>query len=430
MTEPSMVRLRHEGLHVSASEPHLDTLHATISEPFSVLKKRDSLAADCRAPSGALLRNKKTRAAPGPLARAFRKVFRSRTPSPSTDEREDEVNSESEEVKFEVSSDSESQDGLQVLTSPEVEECVSSADLPVLSRLNNNSLVAAPSEDSRSTTSSMKDFLPAQHPSLAKSQTYSALSEALHHAFLEGMIVSGAEDVTVLSNEDLHCQGSKSDNESGLSRSIEYSFSNKKSTSCVLSEVSETLTKNLEAPQCHSLLVPTVSNRSSTYSEPSDVCTDDEYSSQQSQEEKQPTQVLPESELKGLLGTLFSSRRPSCVPASDDYKAEDSQQNQEDKQDLNLYLESEPKSILGNLFGSRRPSCIPPGDDLKTEDLVPPSSPKFKPGKDGSSTPSLSDQVKGHKKLGDKLSRVAEVSYTVVVISGIVNDLTSGRVKR
>lgn len=353
-TEQSLDSLKHDTLHISVSEPHLDALHLTVKEPVN-----------CRGGSP-LSRNKKGTVG-GSLARALRKVFRSRTPSPSTDEREEDANSESEEIKFEEPSDSEHQDGLQMFTTPpNVKDIVDGPELTTLSGLNNNSIITISSEDSKCNSS--KDFMPIQSPGLGKSQTYSALSEALHHAFLEGMVCSGAEDISLLSSEELHSQGSKSDSETGTSRSIEYCV-NHKSTNCMLSEVRENLRKTLETPlHHHSLLVPTLCNTSKNYSEPSDIGTDDDSSSHHSQEEKQECHFLHENE---------------------------------------------HRSVFGNFFSSRRPSLVPPTDDTKTEVSASQPSPKFKP-KEGSTTPSHTEQGKGHKKLGDRLSKVAEVSTCAV----------------
>ena len=331
------------------SDFQLDTLHIPVNEPFNSLRRKDHLLPDCRSDSP-VTRTKKGLVGVS-LARAFRKVFRSRTPSPSTDEREDEPNSESEDAKLELSSDSECQN---------VDTCGTEADLkelPVLSVLNNNSVLSSPSEDVSS--SSMKDFLSPHTPFIGKSQTYSALSEALHHAFREGMICTGAEDVSILSCDDLHSQSSKSDNEYVLSKSIDYSLNNKKSASCVLSEVRETLKKTLEHHP--SIAVPTVPNRRGSYNEAFDIGTDDDSSSHHSQE---------------------------------------------DKQELHTSHDNEPRSILGNLFSSRRPSLAPPADDSKHEETgLPQTSPRLR----------LKETLphgehKGHKKLGDKLSKVAEVS--------------------
>ncbi|KAK8739907.1 hypothetical protein OTU49_003260, partial [Cherax quadricarinatus] len=121
----------------------------------------------------------------------------------------------------------------------------------------------------------------------------------------------------------------------------------------------ETLKKNLETPlHTHSLLVPTLSNRPRTNSEPSDAGTDDDSSSQHSQEEKNEFHCL---------------------------------------------LEVEHKNLFGNLFSSRRSSLAPPTDDSKTEETTLHPSPKLK-AKDVLATP----EGKGHKKLGDRLSKVAE----------------------
>ena len=328
------------------SDLHLDTLHIPSSEPLHSHRRKDQPPADCSSDSP-VTRTKKGLVGVS-LARAFRKVFRSRTPSPSTDEREDEANSESEDTKLETSSDSECHNA---------DTCVSEAEvngLPVLSVLNNNSVLSSPSEDVSS--SSMKDFLSPQTPLIAKSQTYSALSEALHHAFLEGMICSGAEDVNILSCDDIHSQGSKSDNDYAFSKSIDYSLNNKRSPSCVLSEVRETLKKTLEHRP--SIAVP---SRPGSYHEAFDAATDDDSSSHHSQD---------------------------------------------DKHESHLSLDTEPRSILGNLFSSRRPSLVPPTDDTKNEDTgVPQASPRLR----------LKESVshgehKCHKKLGDKLSKVAEVS--------------------
>lgn len=332
---------------------HLDTLHIPVNEPLNSLRRKDQSLTDCRSDSP-VTRTKKGLVGVS-LARAFRKVFRSRTPSPSTDEREDEredyPNSESEDAKLETSSDSECQN---------VDTCGTEAKvkgLPVLSVLNNNSVLSSPSEDVSS--SSMKDFLSPHTPLLGKSHTYSALSEALHHAFLEGMICSGAEDVSILSCEDLHSQGSKSDNDYALSKSIDYSLNNKKSATCVLSEVRETLKKTLEHRP--SIAVPAVSSRSGTYPDVFDAGTDDDSSSHHSQE---------------------------------------------DKQESHTSHDNEPKSILGNLFSSRRPSLAPPADDSKHEEMgAPQASPRLRLKE---SFPH--GEHKGHKKLGDKLSKVAGVS--------------------
>ncbi|KAK3888034.1 hypothetical protein Pcinc_007895 [Petrolisthes cinctipes] len=344
-------------LHVSASDPALNALHITVSEPLNILKKRDSTISVGK--SGSPLTRSRRGIVGGSLARAFRKVFRSRTPSPSTDEREDEVNSESEEVKCEVSSDSECHEGSHSLLCVPDGETGDISELPTLSRLNNNSVVTTPGDEKCST--SMKDFQPSHTPIMGKSQTYSALSEALHHAFLEGMICSGAEDISILSCEDIN---SKSDNDSCINKSIDFSVNNKKSTSSILTEVREKLRNTIETPlHCSSLAVPTRPVRSRSHSELSDIGTDDDSSSQHSQEEKQESLT---------------------------------------------HLDVEHKSLLGNLFSSRRTSLMPTADDsTKTEDGVPQPSPKLK-RKDQQSTASHSEHGKGHKKLGDRLSKVAE----------------------
>ncbi|XP_053641513.1 multiple C2 and transmembrane domain-containing protein isoform X6 [Cherax quadricarinatus] len=353
--ESSSDSLKHDTLHVSASEPRLDSLQVTVTQPLNCLKK-NSPNLECL--SGSPRSHTKKAAVGISLARAFRKVFRSRTPSPSTDERDEYANSESEEIKFEVSSDSECQDGLQVYKSlPDTENGIEDTELTTLCKLNNNSVISR--EDK--CNSNKKDFLFAHNPGLGKSQTYSALSEALQHAFLEGMVCSGAEDISLFSTEDLYSQGSKSDNDTGFSRSTESSLIEKdgKSTNCMLSELRETLKKNLETPlHTHSLLVPTLSNRPRTNSEPSDAGTDDDSSSQHSQEEKNEFHCL---------------------------------------------LEVEHKNLFGNLFSSRRSSLAPPTDDSKTEETTLHPSPKLK-AKDVLATP----EGKGHKKLGDRLSKVAE----------------------
>lgn len=345
-------------LHVSASDSSLNALHITVSEPLNILKKRDSSISAGKG-SSPLTRSRRGIVG-GSLARAFRKVFRSRTPSPSTDEREDEVNSESEEVKCEVSSDSECHEGLQSRLCVPDGETGDISELPTLSRLNNNSVVTTPSDEKCST--SMKDFQPSHTPMMGKSQTYSALSEALHHAFLEGMICSGAEDISILSCEDII---SKSDTDSCLNKSIEFPVNNKKSTSSVLNEVREKLRSTLDTqPHYSSLAVPSRPDRSRSHSELSDIGTDDDSSSQHSQEEKQESLT---------------------------------------------HLDIEHKSLLGNLFSSRRTSLMPTADDSKTEEGATQPSPRLK-RKDQPTTAGSTEHGKGHKKLGDRLIKVAEVS--------------------
>ncbi|KAG0719232.1 Multiple C2 and transmembrane domain-containing protein 1 [Chionoecetes opilio] len=331
------------------TELHLNSLQIPGNEPLSSLRRKDQPLTDC------ICDNPVTHPKKGlvgvSIARAFRKVFRSRTPSPSTDEREEEredaPNSEPEEAKLETSSDYECLDADTFPSKDEVK------GLPVLSVLNNNSALSSPTEDVSS--SSMKDILSPHTPFLGKSQTYSALSEALHHAFLESMICSGAEDVSIVSCEDLRSQNNKSDNDYSLSKSIDYSLSNKKSASCVLSEVTETLLKTLEHRP--SIAVPFVSNKSSIYPEPFDAGTDTDSCSHHSQEDKQESQTSHD----------------------------------------------EPRSILGNIFSSRRPSLAPPTNDSKHEETgVSPASSRHR----------LKEtlphgEYKGHKKLGDRLSKVA-----------------------
>ncbi|XP_069158238.1 multiple C2 and transmembrane domain-containing protein isoform X4 [Procambarus clarkii] len=370
-------------LHLSASETRLDALHVTVTEPLNCLKKKCSPNSECE--SGSPRSRNKKPAVGISLARALRKVFRSRTPSPSTDEREEDANSESEEIKFEVSSDSECQDGLQVFTSPNVENGLEGTELTMLCKLNNNSVITS-REDKYN--SSKKDFLPIQSPGLGKSQTYSALSEALHHAFLEGMVCSGADDISLLSAEDLCSQVSRTDNDAGLSRNPEgfLDEKDKKSPNCVLLELRETLKKNLETPlHRHSLIVPTLSNTSKTYSEPSDAGTDDDSSSQHSQEEKHEPQYSLEVEHRNI----------------SQYSLEVEHRN------ISQYsLEVEHRNLFGNLFSSRRSSLAPPTDDAKIEETTLHPSPKLK-AKGILATPNPVEG-KGHKKLGDRLSKVAE----------------------
>lgn len=334
------------------SDYHLDAFHITVSEPLNSHRRGDQPLTDCGSDSPV------TRAKRGlvgvSLARAFRRVFRSRTPSPSTDEREEEEreeepSSEPEEAKLETSSDSECQHADPCRPEPEVK------GLPVLSALNNNSVLSSPTEDVSSPT--MKDFLTPHTPVLGKSQTYSALSEALHHAFLEGMICSGAEDISILSCDDLHSQSSKSDTDYSITKSIDYSLNNKRSASCVLAEVRETLKKTLEHRP--SIAVPSASSKPGTFPEACDAPTDDDSSSYHSQEDKQETHT------------------------SQDH---------------------EPKSILGNLFSSRRPSLAPHADEKHEEVGAPQASPRLKLKE------SFALEHKGHKKLGDRLSKVAGVS--------------------
>ncbi|XP_050731196.1 multiple C2 and transmembrane domain-containing protein-like isoform X3 [Eriocheir sinensis] len=331
------------------SDYHLDAFHITVSEPLTSHSRRDQPLTDCRSDSPV------TRAKRGlvgvSIARAFRKVFRSRTPSPSTDEREEEreeePNSEPEDAKLETSSDSECQHADSCEPQPEVK------GLPVLSALNNNSVLSSPTEDVSSPI--MKDFLSPHTPVLGKSQTYSALSEALHHAFLEGMICSGAEDISILSCDDLQSQSSKSDNDYALTKSIDYSLNNKKSASCVLTEVRESLKKTLEHRP--SIAVPSASTKPGTFPEACDAPTDDDSSSYHSQE---------------------------------------------DKHESHTSQDHEPKSLLGNLFSSRRPSLAPHAEDAKHEEAgAPQASPRLKLKE------SFAHEHKGHKKLGDKLSKVA-----------------------
>lgn len=335
------------------SDYHLDAFHFTVSGPLDSYKRPDQPLSHCRSDSP-VTRPKKGLVGVT-IARAFRKVFRSRTPSPSTDEREEEEreeepSSEPEDAKLETSSDSECQNADTCKPEAEVK------GLPVLSALNNNSVLTTPTEDGNSPT--MKDFLSPHTPVLGKSQTYSALSEALHHAFLEGMICSGAEDINILSCEDLHSPNSKSDHDYSLTKSIDYSLNNKKSATCVLAEVRETLKKTLEHRP--SIALPSASSRPGTFPEACDAPTDDDSSSHHSQEDKHETHTSQEHEPKTLLGNLFSSRRPSLAPHADEAKYDD-------------------------------PGASQASPRLKLKE-------------------SYALEHKGHKKLGDKLSKVAGVS--------------------
>lgn len=353
-----------EGL--SASPPHEglrhDTLQVTINEPLSPLKKKDSGSSDgrCSSPLG-LHKSPGKKDKVGSLAKAFRKVFRSRTPSPSTEDREEDVGSETGE-KCDLSSDSESHDSHHLLTTfprhAEFQESIESQE--VTSMVCTSHVRTATNEDSL--CDSPKEYLSLTSPGLGKSQTYSALSEVLHHAFLEGMICSGAEDVNVITaSKEMHIQGSKSENDIEQSQSIDYSYSSTKTSSYVSSEDWDSPRKESDVPlPQRSLLVPSVSLKSGTFSDHSDVGTDDDSSSQHSRDERQDSVSPQQNEHKPFFGNFFSSsRRSSMIPPSEDNKGDSAAQ----------------------LSGSQ-------------------TKQKDNPGEHG----------KGHKTLGDTLSKVAEVS--------------------
>ncbi|XP_047472791.1 multiple C2 and transmembrane domain-containing protein-like isoform X3 [Penaeus chinensis] len=327
ITNTEDVTMTSEG--VSASPPRdgvgHGTLQVTISEPLSPLKplrKKDSGSPELRSssPLGLQKPGKKDRVG-GSFAKAFRKVFRSRTPSPSTEDREEDGGSEAgEEVKCDLSSDSDGHDGHRLLLrssrGTESQDSVERHDLAGM--LLNSHAVTTSNEEFM--CESPKEFLSVNSPGMGKSQTYSVLSEALHHAFVEGMICTG----TVTSSEELQCQGSKSENDTEHSRSIDYSFSSTKTCSYISSEEYDGHRRDSEAPLTkRSLLVPSVSLRSSSYSDHSDGGTDDDSSSQHSRDERQDSASLPHTDHKLFFGHFFSSsRRSSMVPHAEEPKAE------------------------------------------------------------------------------------------------------------
>ncbi|XP_042872323.1 multiple C2 and transmembrane domain-containing protein-like isoform X16 [Penaeus japonicus] len=365
ITNAEDVTMMSEG--VSASPPRdgvkHDTLQVTISEPLSPLKplrKKDSGSPELRSSSPLGPHKKKDRVG-GSFAKAFRKVFRSRTPSPSTEDREEDAGSEAgEEFKCDLSSDSDGHDSHRLLLrsrrSPESQESVERHDLASVV-LNSHALTTSHEEFM---CESPKEFLSVNSPGLGKSQTYSVLSEALHHAFVEGMICTGTEDISVVtSSEELQCQGSKSENDYEHSRSIDCSFSSTKTCSYVSSEECDAQRRDSEVPLTkRSLLVPSVSLRSSNYSDHSDVGTDDDSSSQHSRDERQDSVSLHHNDHKLFFGHFFSSsRRSSMIPQAEEHKGE---------------------------------GAVP---HAKHKD-----NPSGNPGEHG----------KGHKTLGDTLSKVAE----------------------
>lgn len=370
ITNTEDVTMTSEG--VSASPPRdgvgHGTLQVTISEPLSPLKplrKKDSGSPELRSssPLGLHKPGKKDRVG-GSFAKAFRKVFRSRTPSPSTEDREEDGGSEAgEELKCDLSSDSDGHDSHRLLLrssrGTESQDSVERHDLAGM-LLNSHALTTSNEEFM---CESPKEFLSVNSPGMGKSQTYSVLSEALHHAFVEGMICTGTEDISmVTSSEELQGQGSKSENDTEHSRSIDYSVSSTKTCSYISSEEYDVHRRDSEAPLTkRSLLVPSVSLRSSSYSDHSDGGTDDDSSSQHSRDERQDSASLPHTDHKLFFGHFFSSsRRSSMVPHAEEPKAEG---------------------------GGPHPA--------KHKD-----HPAGNPGEHG----------KSHKTLGDTLSKVAEVS--------------------
>ncbi|KAK7082136.1 hypothetical protein SK128_001094 [Halocaridina rubra] len=167
-----------------------ETLRVTVSDPAGSLKKDEALSPDSQR-SGSPLAFPKvgTVAKVGTLAKAFRKVFRSRTPSPSTEDKEDHFH-HSGEARCD-SSDYEGQDSFQIIMSPPPipEDGQEQQHVFTMSSGCDSAFLSDDKEKDQA-----RDLLCIHSPGVSKSQTYSALSEALHHAFLEGMVCSGAED--------------------------------------------------------------------------------------------------------------------------------------------------------------------------------------------------------------------------------------------
>ncbi|XP_066982964.1 multiple C2 and transmembrane domain-containing protein isoform X24 [Macrobrachium rosenbergii] len=356
-----------------------ETLHVTVSDPVGNVKK-DPISPDHR--SGAPLTFHKVGTVGGSLAKAFRKVFRSRTPSPSTEDKEDDHFHHGDDLlKCDVSSgDFEFHDGVQAFSSPPGTGDSFSSQIFAYDATS----VVTSYDEVHNASPLSRDRLHPHSPNVAKSQTYSALSEALHHAFLEGMVCSGADDVNLMSNDDLHIQGSKSENDVGHSKGRDFGVNSR--ASHLPSDEGDNLKREESEFSSHSLLVPSLSNRSGPYSDHSDAGTEDE---EEEEEEESSSQH------------------------SRDERQHQQQQQQQESHSPPEHDHNKSFDLFGNFFShSRRSSMLPQtnSEESKTDGSKPEvynihhPSPHHKSLKDKESG---RDHVKGHKSLGDTLSKVA-----------------------